>query len=80
MLEGCSRPHIINSIYKRDFFFRLAATILKVSFNSAPPKQLDISFYSYNESFKASFCKSSLITSDYMKANKEIYFRLTQQV
>lgn len=36
MFEGSSRPHIINPIYKKDFFFIFPLTILKVSFNSAP--------------------------------------------
>lgn len=36
-----------------------------------------MNFYSYNEGFTASFCKSSLIASDYMKTNNDIYFRLT---
>lgn len=64
------------SVLQQSDFFRLALAKLKVSFNSAPSKSLVKSFYYYNKIF-TTFGKSSLITLDHMKANKDIYFRLT---
>lgn len=67
-------------LYKRHLNYSrdISLNILKFPFNSETSKGLDESFYYYNEFLIAFFsCNSLLITSGYMKANKDNYFKLT---